>query len=232
MVMNNPAGGKGIAPGEGVDNGAQYRKKDFWSGQSTQYLQPHYRLEKSARLINRLAQGKETTLLDVGCGPATLMRLLAPNVHYYGIDIAIPDPTPNLIEADLLETPIRFGDKRFDVVLAQGFFEYVGDFQSQKFAEIAQLLNGNGTFIVSYTNFGHRDRGTYWLYNNVQSVDDFRGSLTRYFKIHKFFPTSHNWKRTEPTRNLIKAVNMPINVKIPFISPMLAPQYFFICSPH
>ena len=229
--MNNPAGGKGIAPGDGVGNEAQYRKKDFWIGQSPQYLQPHYRLEKSARMINRLAAGRECTLLDVGCGPATLMRLLAPNVHYYGIDIAIPDPAANLIEADLLEAPIRFDDKRFDIVLAQGFFEYVGDFQSQKFAEIAKLLNENGTFIVSYTNFGHRDKGTYWLYNNVQPLDDFRASLARYFRIDKFFPTSHNWKRTEPTRDLLKAVNMPINVEIPFVSPMLAPQYFFICSP-
>jgi len=228
--MNNPADGKGIAPGDGVDT-KTYRKKDFWSGKSAEYVQPHYRLEKCARMINRLTQGKECTLLDVGCGPAAMMHLLAPNVQYYGIDIAIPDPAPNLFEADLLETPIRFGDKRFDIVLAQGFFEYVGDFQSQKFAEIAQLLNEHGTFIVTYTNFGHRDKGTYWLYNNVQPLDDFRGSLTRYFKVEKIIPTSHNWKRTEPNRRLIKAVNMPVNVEIPFISPMLAPQYFFVCSP-
>jgi SAM-dependent methyltransferase len=228
--MNNPADGKGIAPGDSVDN-KTYHKKNFWSDKSAEYLRPHYRLEKCARMINRLAQGKECTLLDVGCGPATMMHLLAPNVQYYGIDIAIPDPAPNLIEADLLEAPIRFGDKHFDIVLAQGFFEYVGDFQSQKFAEIAQLLNGNGTFIVTYTNFGHRDKGTYWLYNNVQPLDDFRRSLARYFKVEKLIPTSHNWKHTEPNRKLLKAVNMPINVEVPFISPMLAPQYFFICSP-
>jgi SAM-dependent methyltransferase len=229
--MNNPAGGKGVASGGGAGSGAQYRKKDFWSSQSAQYLQPHYRLEKSARMINKLARGKECTLLDVGCGPATLMRLLTSNVHYYGIDIAIPDPAPNLIEADLLESPIKFGDKRFDIVLAQGFFEYVGDFQVQKFAEIAHLLNKDGTFIVSYTNFGHRDKGAYWLYNNVQPLDDFRRSLTRYFRVRKSIPTSHNWKHTEPNRENIKALNMPINTDIPFISSMLAPQYFFICSP-
>lgn len=229
--MNNSAGGKSIAPGDDTGNGARYHKKDFWSSQSSQYIQPHYRLEKAARMINRLAQGKECTLLDVGCGPATLMHLLSPNVHYYGIDIAIPEPAPNLIEADLLETPIEFGEKQFDIILAQGFFEYVGDFQSQKFAEIARLLNENGTFIVSYTNFGHRDKGTHWLYNNVQPLDDFRGDLTRYFKIDKSFPTSHNWKRTEPTRKLLKTANMPINAGLPLISPMLAPQYFFICSP-
>jgi SAM-dependent methyltransferase len=229
--MSNPASRKGIAPGDGADNTARYHKKDFWSGQSTEYIQPHYRLEKAARMINKIARGKEYTLLDVGCGPSTLMRLLNPNIHYYGMDIAIPNPAPNLIEADLLETPIRFGDKRFDIILAQGFFEYVGDFQSQKFAEIAQILTESGTFIVTYTNFGHREKGVYWLYNNVQSLDDFRKSLSRYFKIRRSFPTSHNWKRTEPTRELIKAINMPVNVELPFISPILAPQYFFVCSP-
>ena len=44
---------------------------------------------KVARLLNRVAAGKHWRLLDVGCGPATLGLLLAPNVQYYGIDIAI-----------------------------------------------------------------------------------------------------------------------------------------------
>ena len=45
---------------------------------------------------------------------------------YYGIDLAVHDQGPNLIEADLLKSPIRFADKKFDIVLAQGFFEYMG----------------------------------------------------------------------------------------------------------
>jgi hypothetical protein len=68
----------------------------------------------------------------------------------------------------------RFGDKRFDIILAQGFFEYAGGFQAQKFAEIARLLNENGTFIVSYVNFSHRHTRIYWPYNNVQAISDFR----------------------------------------------------------
>ena len=116
-------------------------------------------MEKAARLINKLARGQERTLLDVGCGPATLRSLLEPNIQYHGIDIAIHDPAPNLIEADFLEAPIKFDDKRFDIILAQGVFEYVGNFQSQKFAEIAQLLNEDGIFVVSYVNFDHRQQG-------------------------------------------------------------------------
>lgn len=228
--MKDPIKDKGTITEDGADSAKRYYKKDFWSRENLKWSRPHYRLEKAARLIERLARDKECTLLDVGCGPATLMHLLPSNIHYYGIDIAIHDPAPNLIEADFLETPIRFGDQRFDIISAQGFFEYVGDLQSQKFAEIAQLLNENGTFIVSYVNFGHRDRVVYWPYSNVQPFDDFRQSLTRYFRIHRFFPTSHNWKHTEPNRSLIRSANMHMNVNIPFLTPALAVEYFFICS--
>ena len=158
------------------------------------------------------------------------MPLLRSNIQYYGIDIAVHDPAPNLIEADFLETPIRFDGKRFDIVIAQGFFEYLGTFQDQKFAEISQLLNDDGIFIVSYFNFGHRDRSIYWPYSNVQPLNDFRQGLTQYFEIKRSFPTSHNWHRSEPGRKFIKAANMHINMNIPFISPVLAVEYFFICS--
>jgi SAM-dependent methyltransferase len=226
--MYNPAEGKGLIP---QDDTAQYHKKDFWSKENLNFSQPHVRHEKTAQIVNRLARGRECTLLDVGCGPAALMRLLPPNVQYYGIDIAIPNPAPNLIEADLLETPIRFGDKRFDIITAQGVFEYVGDFQSQKFAEIAQLLNEDGKFIVSYWNFSHRKTTIYWAFSNVQSLDDFRRGLTRHFNIDKSYPVSHNWRHGWPGRKLNKAINMHVNMNIPFISPMLAVEYFFICSP-
>jgi hypothetical protein len=64
-VVNGPASGSGIAPESRADSTARYYKKDFWSKESLTYSQPHYRLEKSARLINRLARGRECTLLDV-----------------------------------------------------------------------------------------------------------------------------------------------------------------------
>ena len=211
-------------------NTARYYKKDFWSEENLKYSQPHYRLQKSARIIEKLTRGKDQALLDVGCGPAALMRLLPPNIRYYGIDISIPAPAPNLIETDFLENPIAFDDMRFDVIMAQGVFEYIGNFQSQKFAEIAGLLKEHGTFIVSYVNFGHRDKSIYWPYNNVQPFEDFRKDLGRYFIIDGFFPTSHNWNHTEPNRKLIKAVNMHININVPLISPMLAVEYFLICS--
>jgi SAM-dependent methyltransferase len=216
--MNDPPGGSAL------------RKRNFWSQENLKYSQPHYRLEKSAKIINRLARGSRCTLLDVGCGPAALMSVLRPNIAYYGIDIAIHEPAPNLIEADFLETPIRFGDKRFDIVVAQGVFEYVGSFQAQKFAEIASILNDAGVFIVSYVNFGHRAANIYSPYSNVQPLKDFRQSLARHFEIRRFFPTSHNWNHSEPGRKLVQAGNMHINVNVPVISRVLAVEYFFICS--
>jgi SAM-dependent methyltransferase len=230
MSMSDAANGNGTVPGDRAANMVRYQKKDFWSGENLRYSQPHFRMEKAALIVKRIAHGEERSLLDIGCGPATLARLLPRNIRYHGIDIAIHDPAPNLIEADLVGAPIRFNDQRFDIVIAQGFFEYVGDVQSQKFAEIARLLHEKSKFIVSYVNFGHRERDIYSPYNNVQTFDDFRTSLARHFEIRRFFPTSHNWSHREPSREPIKAINMRVNMHIPFISPVLAVQYFFICS--
>lgn len=211
--------------------GQQYYKKDFWSKENLKYGRPHYRLQKAAQIIGRLAGNSDRELLDVGCGPATLACLLPPNIRYYGIDISIPAAAQNLMEADFAEAPIAFRGMRFDIVLAQGVFEYMGKFQNQKFSEIAGLLKQDGIFVVSYVNFGHRKRHIYEPYNNVRPVQDFRRDLERYFIVLRSLPTSHNWNHGEPNRSLLKALNMRINVTVPFLSRLLAVEYFFICSP-
>jgi SAM-dependent methyltransferase len=226
--MNDPIGDQSLASAGNIGN--TLHKKDFWSKENLKYSRPHHRLEKSAQIINGLVRGRRCSLLDVGCGPATLASLLRSNIQYYGIDIAINNLASNLIEADFIEAPIQFGDKHFDIILAQGVFEYMGSFQTQKFTEIARLLNDGGIFIVSYVNFDHLNRSIYWPYSNVQRLNDFRQSLARHFDIHRSIPTSHNWKHSEPSRKLMKAVNMHINIDVPFISRALAVEYFFICS--
>lgn len=229
--MNVPASGNDTVSADSADGPSHLLKKDFWSKENLKFSEPWYRIEKSARLISRLANGGECSLLDVGCGPAAMMRLLPQNVHYHGIDIAIQQPASNLLESDILKNPIKFGDKRFDIIIAQGVFEYLGEFQKQKFAEIAEILNENGTFIVSYTNFRHRKPVVYHAFSNVVSMGEFRSDLERYFHIRRCFPFSHNWKHGQPARKLVKAVNMHVSANIPFISPVLAVEYFFICSP-
>ena len=210
---------------------AESHKRDFWIKENQKHVPAHYRLQKCGGIVSHIAGDRQCDLLDVGCGPATLMSVLPQSVHYFGIDIAIHDPAPNLLESDILETPIRFGEKKFDIVVAQGLFEYVGVHQSEKFGEIAQLLRENGKFVVTYTNFSHRAKQIFEAFSNVQPPGDFRQDLARHFTIDRSFPASHNWYGGQPTRTVVKAVNMRLNANIPLISPRLAVEYFFVCSP-
>jgi SAM-dependent methyltransferase len=202
--------------------------KEFWSEENQKYTSPHYRLEKCAHILNGIAGNADCDLLDVGCGPATLMRFLRSNIHYFGIDIALPAPRPNLLEIDIAQNPIRFQDRKFDLAVAQGLFEYLGDHQDQKLSEIAQILKPSGTFVTSYVNFAHHSRSLY-IYNNVQPLDQFRRSLERHFTLERYFPTSHNWRHSEPERPLLRRINMRLNVKVPYLTPKLAVEYFFVC---
>jgi len=213
------------------ENPAQYHKREFWSQENQKYATRHYRLEKSARLIAGVAAGRHAALLDLGCGPAALRDALPGTIGYHGIDIAIQAAAPYLIEHDFLEAPISFAGQHFDIVLAQGVFEYMGDRQEQKFAEIAALLKENGTFIVTYVNFGHREPRIYPIYNNIQQPAQFRESLSQYFDVVKIAPVSHNWSHSDPNRYLVKKANMHFNLTIPFVSSKLAVEHYYICRP-
>jgi SAM-dependent methyltransferase len=228
--MADHANSWGIGAKSGSEGGLEYREKEFWREENLKFRRPHHRLEKSVQIINGLSRGRECTLLDVGCGPAALMNLLPPNVHYYGIDIAISDPAPNLIEADILHTPIGFGDQKFDIVSAQGVFEYLGDFQLEKFSEIADILKSDGKFLVTYWNFGHRKAYVDDAFSHVQRLTDFRSALELYYSVDRCIPVAHNWEHNSPNRPFLRAVNMNINVCIPLISSLLVVEYFFICS--
>ena len=55
--MNASASDKGIVSAHNVGSPAQLYKKDFWSEENLKFSEPWYRIEKSARLITRLAGG-------------------------------------------------------------------------------------------------------------------------------------------------------------------------------
>jgi SAM-dependent methyltransferase len=209
----------------------KYYKKDFWGEENLKYSEPHFRMRKVARLVRRLAGGRQIDLLDVGCGPAAMSRLMPPSVRYYGIDISIPEPAQNLLEIDILQEPIGFRDMKFDFVVAQGLFEYLGEYQSQKFAEIAAVLKDDGKFVLTYQNFDHRQREIYWPYSNVQRPADFRRDLRRFFKIERRFAGAHNWNHSYPRRKPIRGPQEHLNVSVPVISRKLAVDYFYVCSP-
>jgi SAM-dependent methyltransferase len=231
MTVNDPADAGGMIRQDATGGHPSHYKKDFWDKENLKFGEPWYRLRKAARIISGLAGGRKRMLLDVGCGPGTLMELLPANIEYYGIDIAIHSTAPNFVEVDIVHSPIKFEGKRFDLISALGLFEYVDGSQPQKFAEIARLLHDDGKFVVTYTNFGHRKKRIYEAFSNIQPLDSFRQDLERYFVIEKSFPASHNWKHSQPSRPLVKAVNMHVSANIPLLSPMLAVDYFFICSP-
>jgi SAM-dependent methyltransferase len=204
-------------------------RREFWLDENRKYAKPHHRMLKVSRIVNQLAAGREYRLLDVGCGPATLERLLQPNVRYYGVDIALQEPSPNLSECDFLQEQIRSEHAPFDLVVAQGVFEYMADRQEPKLAEIADLLSSGGRFIVSYVNFGHRRPYRYWLYSNVQTIEQFQKSLSEYFVIEKQIPTAHNWNGSEPTRWYVRRPNMYLNLNVPLVTRKLAVEYLFVC---
>jgi SAM-dependent methyltransferase len=229
MKMNDAP--EGTVPVAGDENAVQYKQRDFWSTENLKFSRPHYRMEKALRIINKVAGSRERDLLDIGCGPAALMHLLPPTIHYYGIDMAIQESAPNLIEADIVRAPIEFAGKKFDIIIAQGLFEYVPEVQSQKFAEIAEILRPSGTFIVTYWNYAHRNTKVYHAHSNVQPFGDFRRDLERHFNVDRYFPASHNWYHGSPSMRFNKALNMRINMNIPVISPLLGVEYFVLCSP-
>lgn len=231
MFVDDQASASRVADGKVGNEHASHYKKDFWDTANLKFAEPWYRLRKAAGIISRLAGQRQCALLDVGCGPGTLSTLLPGNIEYYGMDIAVHSSAPNFIEADIVKAPIAFNGKRFDLVTALGLFEYVDDAQYRKFAEIAGLLNGDGKFVVTYTNFGHRKKRVYEAFSNIQPLESFRQDLQRHFTVERSFPASHNWKHSQPSRKLIKAANMHVNANIPVLSPLLAVDYFFICSP-
>jgi|WetSurMetagenome_2_1015567.scaffolds.fasta_scaffold20984_3 SAM-dependent methyltransferase len=210
----------------------KFLDRSFWLDENTKYEKPYFRLEKCARIVNRLAEDRDCDLLDVGCGPATLALLLNPNITYYGIDLAIHDPAPNLLEMDFAKGKIGFQNRAFDIVVAAGVFEYMGGEQRRKLDEIRSILVANGTFVVTYTNFHHlRNNWYYYPYNNVLPLRDFMADLQDYFHIRSWFPSSHNSKIQEPRRRWLKMINMNLNFSIPIFSHLLAVNYFFVCSP-
>jgi SAM-dependent methyltransferase len=207
----------------------RFMDRDFWLRENLQYAKPNFRLRKCARFLNRETQGRHCDLLDVGCGPASLRRLLAPNISYHGLDIAIQEPAPYLVQRDFVQDNISFGTKRFDIVVALGVFEYMGRHQSEKFEEIARILAPGGKFVMSYINFNHFRAMIYPAYNNVQSIADLTTSLQQVFRVEKCFPVSHHWRHRQPGRNAW-ALQIPLERPIPWLSSWFAVEYFCVCT--
>jgi len=207
-----------------------FRSRDYWIVENALYIEPSFRLKKCAQVINGLAGRRECSLLDAGCGPAALEPLLDKNVSYYGIDIAIHKPAPNLREVDIARETIAWGNQRFDFVVALGFFEYMGHQQKLKLEEIRAILKPGGKYMMSYINFGHFRRKVWPNYNNVQTIDSMTKGLEEVFRVDKRFPASHNWRQKQPGKRSLQGLQMKVNFDIPVVSSLTAVEYFFLCS--
>jgi len=209
---------------------SEFRDRDYWIVENSLYIEPSFRLQKIANLVNRHAGDRESTLLDVGCGPAALQPLLKSNVSYFGIDIAIHRPAANLREIDASRAPIAFEGRRFDFVTALGFFEYMGPQQDQKLLEIRAALKPTGELLMTYINFSHYRKAVWPNYNNVRSIAQMRASLAEVFQIEQCFPASHHWRQKQPGKNALSGLQMHLNRNIPVLSRFLAVEYLFVCS--
>ena len=207
-----------------------FRGKEYWIVENTLYAEPSFRLRKAARLINKIVGNRTAALLDVGCGPGALEGLLNNNIAYCGIDIAIHKAAANFKEIDTVHEEIGFNGKMFDVVVAMGFFEYMGEHQNRKFEEISKILNNDGKFLMSYINFGHIRRRVWPNYNNVRSISDMSRSLRKLFHLEQCFPASHHWRQKQPGKRSLRQLQMHVNFNIPVFSPLFAVEYFFVCS--
>lgn len=207
-----------------------FRDHDYWIEENKLYIEPSFRLKKCARVIGELAAGRQCTLLDVGCGPAALRPLLPSNVTYHGMDIAIHENVPWLRERNVADDTIAWDDKKFDFVVAMGFFEYMGHQQQKKFEEIRNILKDDGRFMMSYINFGHANHKVWPNYNNVKSKAEMKKGVEQVFQVDKVFPASHNWRPKQPGKRHLTGLQMHVNFTIPVISPMLAVENFFLCS--
>lgn len=208
----------------------EFRDRDYWIVENTQYAEPSFRLRKCAQLMNQMAGERECTLLDVGCGPAALQPLLNRNISYFGIDIALHKTASFLREVDISRVPITFDDRRFDFVFAGGVFEYMGHQQEQKFEGIRDILKDGGKFVMSYINFGHFRSRVWPNYNNVQSITAMKQSVSKVFEVERCFPASHHWRHKQPGVFACRSLQMRMNYNISILSPLFAVEYFFVCS--
>lgn len=67
VVTKDPASREGMVP-EGAIRNTLY-KKDFWNEENLKYGRPHYRLEKSARIIIGSREEKNARFLMLVAGP-------------------------------------------------------------------------------------------------------------------------------------------------------------------
>lgn len=129
--------------------------QEHWNDRARAFGTPHARLRAIANLVASLPGGPGT-LLDLGCGPATLGSMLPSGTDYFGVDI-VGDVMPvetspdHFAVADLNRGEEPFPSRRFDVVVVSGMFEYIRD-PSAFINLLARKVRPGGHLILTYMN--------------------------------------------------------------------------------
>ncbi|MGE7999173.1 class I SAM-dependent methyltransferase [Lysinibacillus sp. NPDC093190] len=203
--------------------------KQYWIKENYKYKNVHFRLEKIAKIINMKSK-KSADLLDIGCGTATLSTIIREDLNYFGIDIAPHSKEPNIKELDIANSVIQFDERKFDVIVSSGLFEYLGDKHIEKMNEISNILEDRGIFIVSFSNMKHIKKPNYPSWNNSESISVFKSNLEKNFRVIDYFPAYHNTKYTEISNGFWKKLARKININIPVISKLWGIDFIFICT--
>jgi ubiquinone/menaquinone biosynthesis C-methylase UbiE len=135
-----------------------YEEEHLVSGWSDRGLQR--RLELFCEILEHRKLPKPATVLDLGCGAGTYVRLLSGLGHMaVGLDYSMPsleralahdqDPQGRYIHAEAYRLPFR--DGTFDLIAAIGVFQALGD-PEKALDEMVRVLAPRGTVVVEFLN--------------------------------------------------------------------------------
>ena len=129
----------------------------YWDRGVDRFDRPHPRLKRIASIVEGLSPSPHT-LLDIGCGKATLRSLLPASLEYCGVDIAAADlatqDPEHFTNEDLDQTQLSFPDRTFDAVVCSGVFEYISS-RERFLSFVASKVAPDGSLIFSFTNREH-----------------------------------------------------------------------------
>ncbi|MFA6393954.1 MAG: class I SAM-dependent methyltransferase [Patescibacteria group bacterium] len=187
----------------GTDGAAFFQKPlfgslgQYWSIESLKYQKPHERIRKIYREI--IKGSTSGSVLDIGCGPASLALLLqSGNFKYSGVDVFkqnIPSGRYRVFDLEHDDFSNFPFDEIFDVVVISGVIEYLSIERVRELLKYLRLKlsDRNTKIIITYTNFSHYSRkiATYhprWVM--IKKIDDIREEFRAAgFSIVRFYPS-------------------------------------------
>ena len=129
--------------------------------QRRQGIQSKWHHQKFARVLTELAGYKD--ILDLGCGPGTMIGQLASDVNAIGVDIASKqiDFATNRYGATnrhfltiIENVPLPFPEKSFDAVSLVEFIEHLRPIESLRLLrEVHRVIRPGGKLIITTPNY-------------------------------------------------------------------------------